>query len=126
MPDRCLLVIDMQNDFVGPVAVMRCEGGPEIIPGAELAEPLRRRPDDFLVIKRRFSSFLGTDLDMPLHGLGVKLAWADRARAAGASIVTDTRVTGFRMDGERIRRARRAFPRPARVAGAPARAAGCA
>lgn len=30
------------------------------------------------------------------------LAWADRARAAGASIVTDTRVTGFRMDGERI------------------------
>lgn len=66
MPDRCLLVIDMQNDFVGPV---HCVEG---TPGAELAEPLRRRPDDFLVIKRRFSSFLGTDLDMLLHGLGVK------------------------------------------------------
>ncbi len=30
------------------------------------------------------------------------LAWADRARVAGASIVTGRRVTGFRMDGERI------------------------
>lgn len=30
---RCLVVIDMQNDFVGPEAVMRCEGGREIVPG---------------------------------------------------------------------------------------------
>lgn len=30
------------------------------------------------------------------------LAWADRARAAGASIITGHRVTGFRMDGERV------------------------
>ena len=118
MPDRCLLVIDMQNDFVGRNPPMRCEGGREIIPavaelveetrltrapviwvvqehrhqlvdfgrerdvspvhcvegtpGAALAEPLRREPDDFLVVKRRFSAFLGTDLDLLLRGLGVK------------------------------------------------------
>jgi len=30
------------------------------------------------------------------------LAWADRARAAGASVVTNTRVIGFRLDGDRI------------------------
>jgi len=146
MPDRCLLVIDMQNDFVGPTAVMRCEGGREIIPaiealvtetrragvpviwviqehrrqlvdfgrerdvspvhcvegtpGAALADPLRREPDDFLVVKRRFSSFLGTDLDLLLHGLGVKEIYL--AGAATDGCVRATAVDGHQL-GYRVR-----------------------
>ncbi|HEY3315342.1 MAG TPA: isochorismatase family cysteine hydrolase [Bacillota bacterium] len=145
MPERCLLVIDMQNDFVGPSAVMRCEGGREIIPGVaalvdgtraagvpviwvvqehrrqlvdfgreldgspvhcvegtpgvELAEPLRRRPDDFIVVKRRFSSFLGTDLDLLLHGLGVRELWVSGCATDGCvrSTVADGHQLGYRV-----------------------------
>jgi nicotinamidase-related amidase len=117
MSKPCLIVIDMQNDFVGPEAVMRCEGGREIVPkvaglvdraraagvriiwvvqrhrpemvdfgrelevspphclegtpGADLAAPLRCLPGDLTVVKRRFSSFFGTDLDLLLRGLGI-------------------------------------------------------
>lgn len=119
-PDRrrCLVVIDMQNDFVGPEAVMRCEGGAAIVPrvaalvdqaraagvqviwvvqhhrpqmvdfgrelemspphciegtpGAELARPLACLPEDLTLVKRRFSSFLATDFDLLLRGLGTE------------------------------------------------------
>ncbi|MGI9860857.1 isochorismatase family cysteine hydrolase [Moorella naiadis] len=117
MAKKALLIIDMQNDFVGPQPVMQCEGGREIIPsilelisnarqadipiihiiqehrrqmadfgreldvspphclegttGARIIEEIKVEPEDLIVIKRRFSGFLGTDLDLLLHGMQV-------------------------------------------------------
>ncbi|MHB0885578.1 MAG: hypothetical protein ACYC6I_11975 [Bacillota bacterium] len=41
MPDRCLLVIDLQNDFVGRNPARRCEGGREIIPAVAAGDAFR-------------------------------------------------------------------------------------
>ncbi len=141
MPDRCLLVIDMQNDFVGLKPAMRCEGGREIIPGvaelveetrqtcapviwvvqehrrqlvdfgrerdvspvhcvegtpgAALVEPLHREPDDYLVVKRRFSAFLGTDLDLLLRGLGIRELYL-------SGCATDGCVRATAVDGHQL------------------------
>ena len=39
--------------------------------GVEIIPQLRPRIDDHIVVKRRYSGFLGTDLDLLLKGLGV-------------------------------------------------------
>ena len=41
-------------------------------PRVELIPELRVRPDDIVVVKRRYSSFLGTDLEAILHTAGVR------------------------------------------------------
>jgi len=41
-------------------------------PGAELVAPLALRPDDPIIDKRRYNCFLGTELGLLLHTLGVQ------------------------------------------------------
>lgn len=41
-----------------------CEGG---TPGVELAPPLVPLPEDYVITKRRYSAFVGTDLDLILR-----------------------------------------------------------
>lgn len=41
-------------------------------PGAEIVEELAPQPEDIVVIKTRFSGFLGTNLDMLLKRMGVE------------------------------------------------------
>jgi nicotinamidase-related amidase len=41
-----------------------CEAG---TPGVELAPPLRPLPEDYIINKRRYSAFVGTDLDLILR-----------------------------------------------------------
>ena len=41
-------------------------------PATELLEELGLRPDEFLIKKRRYSAFFGTDLDIIARGLGVR------------------------------------------------------
>ena len=41
-------------------------------PGVELVVGLHVRPDDVVVVKRRYSAFLGTDLEAVLHTAGVR------------------------------------------------------
>lgn len=51
------------------------EGKPFCVPGtpgAEVVEALKPKPEDLIVIKQRFSAFLGTDLDLILRGLGAR------------------------------------------------------
>ncbi|HHY38668.1 MAG TPA: cysteine hydrolase [Clostridia bacterium] len=136
-----LLVIDMQNDFVGPAPVMKCEGGRDIIPrvievvraarqagvpvihviqehrrqlvdfgreldvspvhcvegtpGARPVEGLEPEGDDFVVIKRRFSGFLHTDLDLLLKGLGVE-------RLIITGVATDGCVRATAVDAHQL------------------------
>lgn len=40
--------------------------------GGEVVDDLAPRPNDFLVYKRRYSAFFGTDLDLTLRELGVR------------------------------------------------------
>lgn len=40
--------------------------------GAEIVEELKLRPGDYVVQKRRFSGFYGTDLDLYLRELGIE------------------------------------------------------
>jgi nicotinamidase-related amidase len=40
--------------------------------GAKIIQEIKVDPKDYLVIKKRFSSFLNTELDLLLRGLGVK------------------------------------------------------
>ncbi|HMJ97589.1 MAG TPA: isochorismatase family cysteine hydrolase [Thermoleophilaceae bacterium] len=41
-------------------------------PSTELVDQLRPQPDEYLVTKRRYSAFFGTDLDVLLRGLGAE------------------------------------------------------
>lgn len=41
-------------------------------PGVELAEPLVALPEDYVIKKRRYSAFMGTDLDLALRDNGVE------------------------------------------------------
>ncbi|MHA1859757.1 MAG: cysteine hydrolase family protein [Candidatus Asgardarchaeia archaeon] len=111
----CLIIIDMQNDFVEPDAPTGCEGALEIVEnvkallklvhekgipviytqelhrpdgsdfgielekeprhciegsrGAEIVEELKPNLKDYLITKRRYSTFHGTDLEILLKGL---------------------------------------------------------
>lgn len=50
------------------------EGRPFCVPGtfgAEVVAPIKPKENDIIVIKRRFSAFFATDLDLILRGLGV-------------------------------------------------------
>lgn len=120
MENTALLIIDMQNDFVGPDAPLRVAGADEIIEpiirvltrfrernlpvihllrvhrpggadvehfrrdlfakspfavagtrGADVIDPLRPLPAEYILSKTRMSGFFGTDLDLLLRSLGV-------------------------------------------------------
>jgi nicotinamidase-related amidase len=51
---------DWELDHVRP----HCIGG---TPGVELAPPLEPTPEDYVIHKRRYSAFVGTDLDLILR-----------------------------------------------------------
>ncbi|MDD2371663.1 MAG: cysteine hydrolase [Firmicutes bacterium] len=118
MKKRALLIIDMQNDFFGEEAPMKCEGVNDTIPvinealkiareknipifhiyqehrkdksdfgrelerskphciagtrGAQFIEGINIEPTDYFILKKRFSSFFQTDLDLMLRGLGIE------------------------------------------------------
>lgn len=40
--------------------------------GAQIARELGQKPEDYIIYKRRYSAFFGTDLDLTLRELGVK------------------------------------------------------
>ncbi|HEX68215.1 MAG TPA: cysteine hydrolase [bacterium] len=40
--------------------------------GAEVVEELKPQKDDYVILKRRYSGFLGTELDLLLRELGIK------------------------------------------------------
>lgn len=59
--------VDFGRELDGEEPVHCVEG----TPGVEIVPDLARRPGDFLIVKRRYSAFFATDLDLLLRGLGV-------------------------------------------------------
>ncbi len=60
--------IDFGRELVGSEDVHLLEGDP----GTELSEAITPHPGDPVIIKRRYSSFFATDLELDLKGLGVE------------------------------------------------------
>ena len=61
--------VGRMGDFSGPDEEDAfVEGTPRV----ELIPELHRRPEDVVVVKRRYSSFLGTDLEAVLHTAGAR------------------------------------------------------
>lgn len=58
--------VDFGRELDGNEGVHCVEGAP----GTELWPTLRPEPGDYYVAKRRYSAFLGTDMDILLRGLG--------------------------------------------------------
>ncbi len=61
-------LVDIGRELDGSEGV-HCLSGDS---GTELLEVLGRRPDEFLIMKRRYSAFFGTDLGIITKGLGVR------------------------------------------------------
>ncbi len=59
--------VDFGRELDGAEPIHCIEG----TPGVEIIPDLARQPGDFLVVKRRYSAFFATDLDLLLRGLGV-------------------------------------------------------
>lgn len=64
-------------------------------PGVEIVPELRPEPDDYVLVKRRYSAFFATDLDLLLKGLGV-----DTLILAGAA--TDVCVRATAQDAHQL------------------------
>ena len=60
--------LDFGRELDGDESIHCLEGDP----GTELVEELRPREGDYLIAKRRYSCFFGTDLEILLRGLDVK------------------------------------------------------
>jgi len=70
--------------------------------GAKIIDELRQNMDDekdYVVVKRRFSGFLGTDLDLLLRGLGVEKVYITGIVAEGCVRATavDALQLGYRV-----------------------------
>jgi biuret amidohydrolase len=61
-------LVDFGRELDGDESIHCLEGDP----GTELVEELRPREGDYLIAKRRYSCFFGTDLEILLRGLGVR------------------------------------------------------
>ena len=61
-------LVDFGRELDGDEGVHMLEGDP----GTELVEELRPREDDYVIAKRRYSCFFGTDLEILLRGLKVE------------------------------------------------------
>jgi nicotinamidase-related amidase len=61
-------LVDFGRELDGDESVHCLEGDP----GTELVEELRPREGDYLIAKRRYSCFFGTDLEILLRGLDVQ------------------------------------------------------
>jgi nicotinamidase-related amidase len=60
-------LVDFGRELDGDESIHCLEGDP----GTELVEELRPREGDYLIAKRRYSCFFGTDLEILLRGLDV-------------------------------------------------------
>lgn len=79
------------------------EGRPFCVPGtpgAEVVDALKPLPDDLVVIKRRFSAFMGTSLDLILRGLGVKKVFVTGTQYPNC--IRATAVDAMALDYETI------------------------
>jgi nicotinamidase-related amidase len=61
-------LVDFGRELDGDESIHCLEGDP----GTELVEELRPRKGDYLIAKRRYSCFFGTDLEILLRGLDVQ------------------------------------------------------
>jgi biuret amidohydrolase len=61
-------LVDFGRELDGDESIHCLEGDP----GTELVEELRPREGDYLISKRRYSCFFGTDLEILLRGLNVQ------------------------------------------------------
>ncbi|MEO8106526.1 MAG: cysteine hydrolase [Actinomycetes bacterium] len=61
-------LIDFGRELDGAEDIHLLEGDPE----TDIAEALDVRPDDYVIRKRRYSCFFGTELEILLKGLGAK------------------------------------------------------
>jgi nicotinamidase-related amidase len=70
--NTALLVIDMERDFLDAGAVQETPGGRALegTDGCALVAGLDVRPEDHRIVKRRYDSFFGTDLDLLLRARG--------------------------------------------------------
>jgi len=59
--------VDFGRELDGAEGVHCVEGRP----GTELEPTLRPRADEFHIVKRRYSGFIGTDFEIVLRGLGI-------------------------------------------------------
>ncbi len=59
-------LVDFGRELDGAEGVHLLEGDP----GTEIADALGVRPDDYVIRKRRYSCFFGTELEILLKGLG--------------------------------------------------------
>lgn len=59
-------MVDFGRELDGAEGVHLLEGDP----GTEISESLGVRPDDYVIRKRRYSCFFGTELEILLKGLG--------------------------------------------------------
>jgi nicotinamidase-related amidase len=83
--------IDFGRELDGEEPVHCVEG----TPGVEIVPDLAPQPGDFLIIKRRYSAFFATDLDLLLRGLGV-----DTLVLTGAA--TDVCVRATAQDAQQL------------------------
>jgi len=91
MPKQAVLVIDMVKDFADPAGKVSHKGAADIVPAIEslvrqarergalpetalnvhvsleLVPPLEPASEDYVIYKRRYSAFVGTDLDLILR-----------------------------------------------------------
>jgi len=83
--------VDFGRELDGAEPIHCVEG----TPGVEIIPDLARQPGDFLVVKRRYSAFFATDLDLLLRGLGV-----DTLILTGAA--TDVCVRATAQDAQQL------------------------
>jgi nicotinamidase-related amidase len=83
--------VDFGRELDGEEPVHCVEG----TPGVEIVPDLAPQPRDFVIVKRRYSAFFATDLDLLLRGLGV-----DTLILTGAA--TDVCVRATAQDGQQL------------------------
>jgi nicotinamidase-related amidase len=83
--------VDFGRELDGEEPVHCVEG----TPGIEIVPNLARQPGDFLIIKRRYSAFFATDLDLLLRGLTI-----DTLVLSG--VATDVCVRATAQDAQQL------------------------
>ncbi len=83
--------VDFGRELDGEEPVHCVEG----TPGIEIVPDLARKPGEFLIVKRRYSAFFATDLDLLLRGLAI-----DTLVLSG--VATDVCVRATAQDAQQL------------------------